>query len=193
MEPRLVTLPNIIKSALAPKGVGPFVKGLYTLISSKPDKYCSIGSHLEAHAKKRPNAPSIRYLNDEFSYGQVNAWVNRYSNYFLSQGIKPGDTIGINIENRTECLVAVLAVVKVGAIAAMINTSQRGEVLLHSINLVKPKMMLIGEEQLDSMSTVQENLSTELKAQLYYLKDEGAIACPNDYQDMEVVSKSQSE
>lgn len=193
MEPRLVTLPNIIKSALAPKGVGPFVKGLYTLISSKPDKYCSIGSHLEAHAKKRPNAPSIRYLNDEFSYGQVNAWVNRYSNYFLSQGIKSGDTIGINIENRTECLVAALAVVKVGAIAAMINTSQRGEVLLHSINLVKPKMMLIGEEQLDSMSTVQENLSTELKAQLYYLKDEGAIACPNDYQDMEVVSKSQSE
>ena len=153
MEPRLVTLPNIIKSALTPKGAGPLVKGLYTLISSKPDKYRSIGSHLEAHAKKRPNSPAIRYLKDEFSYGQVNAWVNRYSNYFLSQGIQPGETIAINIENRTECLVAVLAVVKVGAIAAMINTSQRGEVLLHSINLVKPKMMLIGEEQLDNLST----------------------------------------
>tara|TARA_B100000446_G_scaffold121438_1_gene113431 strand:- start:1211 stop:3022 length:1812 start_codon:yes stop_codon:yes gene_type:complete len=193
MEPRLVTLPNIIKSALTPKGAGPLVKGLYTLISSKPDKFRSIGSHLEEHAKKRPNSPAIRYLKEEFSYGQVNAWVNRYSNYFLSQGIQPGDTIAINIENRTECLVAVLAVVKVGAIAAMINTSQRGEVLLHSINLVKPKMMLIGEEQLDNMATVQESLSIELKTQLYYLKDEGVIPCPNYYQDMEVVSSGQSE
>ena len=193
MKPRLVTLPNIIKSVLTPKGIKPFVKGIYTLISSKPDKCRSIGMHLEVHAKKRPNAPAIRYLNDEFSYDQINAWVNRYSNYFLSQDIQPGDTIGINVENRTECLVAVLAVVKVGAIAAMINTSQRGEVLLHSINLVKPKMMLIGEEQLDNMSTIQESLTIELKTQLYYLKDEGAIACPNYYQNLDVVSKSQSE
>lgn len=193
MKPRLVTLPNIIKSVLTPKGAGPLVKGLYTLVSTKPDKFRSIGSHLEAHAKKRPNAPSIRYLNDEFSYSQVNAWVNRYSNYFLSKGIQPGDTIGINIENRTECLIAVLAVVKVGAIAAMLNTSQRGEVLLHSINLVKPKMMLVGEEQVDNLSTVVESLEVELRTELYYLKDTGISACPNYYQDMAAVTENQSE
>jgi fatty-acyl-CoA synthase/citronellyl-CoA synthetase len=193
MEPRLVTLPNIIKSALTPKGAGPLVKGLYTLISSKPDKYRSIGTHLEQHAKKRPNAPAIRYLNDEFSYSQINAWVNRYSNYFLSQGIQPGDTIGINIENRTECLVSVLAVVKVGAIAAMINTSQREDVLLHSINLVKPKMMLIGEEQLEVMQTVANDLDDNLKSQLHYLKDTGEVDCPVNYKDLALVTKDFSE
>ncbi|MFT4907009.1 MAG: acyl-CoA synthetase (AMP-forming)/AMP-acid ligase II [Oleispira sp.] len=201
MKARLVNFTNVVSHALfQPKGILPLAKGLYTLISSKPDKYRSIGSHLEKHARKRPDSPAIRYQQDEFSYSQVNAWVNRYAHYFISQGIQPGDAIGINIENRTECLIAVLAVVKTGAIAAMINTSQRGEVLLHSINLVKPKMMLIGEEQVEAMASVIESLDIKLRTQLHYLKDNGleektadTRPCPNFYQDMAIVSKDQSE
>lgn len=194
MNAKPVTLSNLISNALfQPKGIKPLVKGLYTLISSKPDKFRSIGSHLEAHAKKRPNSPAIRYLDDEFSYSQVNAWVNRYARYFLSQGIQAGDTIGINIENRTECLISVLATVKIGAIAAMINTSQRGEVLLHSIKLVKPKLMLIGEEQVENIATVVESLDIKLRTQLHYLKDTGQRPCPSYYLDMAIVSQGLSE
>ena len=204
MKARLVNFTNVARHALfQQRGLLPLAKGLYTLISSKPDSYRSIGSHLEKHAAKRPNSPAIRYQHDEFNYGQVNAWVNRYAHYFISQGIQPGDAIGINIENRTECLIAVLAVVKTGAIAAMINTSQRGEVLLHSINLVKPKMMLIGEEQIEAMASVIESLDIPLRTQLHYLKDSslednktektGARPCPSFYQDMAIVSKGQSE
>jgi len=198
MKARLVNLTNIITGSLIPaagnlKGFAPLMKGLYTLISSKPDSYRSIGSHLEAHAIKRPNAPAIRYQQDEFSYDQVNRWVNRYSHYLISQGIQAGDTVGINIENRSESLISVLATVKVGAIAAMINTSQRGEVLLHSINLVKPKMMLIGEEQIESMASVIESLDINLRTQLHYLKDTGSRPCPSFYQDLNVVSAGLSE
>lgn len=194
MKAKSVSLSNIIGHAvLQPKGLKPLLKGLYTLISSKPDKYRSIGSHLEAHAKKRPKAPAIRYQDDEFSYQQVNAWVNRYAQYFLSQGIKAGETIGINIENRTECLISVLATVKVGAVAAMINTSQRGEVLLHSINLVKPKLMLIGEEQVENMATVVESLDIKLRTQLYYLEDSGQRPCPSYYQNLEILTQGLNE
>jgi acyl-CoA synthetase (AMP-forming)/AMP-acid ligase II len=193
MKARLVNFTNLVSQAvLRQKGLLPLSKGLYTLISSKPDRYRSIGSHLEEHAHKRPNSPAIRYQDNEFSYGQVNAWVNQYAHYFIRQGIQPGDAIGINIENRTECLIAVLAVVKTGAIAAMINTSQRGEALLHSINLVKPKMMLIGEEQIETMASVIESLDTQLHTQLHYLKDTGAKSCPDFYQDMAIVTAGQS-
>ena len=198
MKARLVNLPNVIAGALMPaggsfKGLAPLAKGLYTLISSKPERYQSIGCHLEAHAQKRPKAPAIRFQQDEFNYDQVNRWVNRYCHYFISQGIQAGDTIGINIENRTESLISVLATVKIGAIAAMINTSQRGEVLLHSINLVKPKMMIIGEEQIENMATVTESLDIDLRTQLYYLKDEGQRPCPGFYQDLNLISAKLSE
>lgn len=198
MKARLVNLSNIFAGSLMPaagnlKGFTPLMKGLYTLISSKPDSYRSIGNHLEAHAIKRPTAPAIRYQQDEFSYDQVNRWVNRYSHYLISQGIQAGDTIGINIENRSESLISVLATVKVGAIAAMINTSQQGEVLLHSINLVKPKMMLVGEEQIENMASVIESLDINLRTQLHYLKDSGSRPCPTFYQDLNVVSADLSE
>ncbi|MEH6448041.1 MAG: long-chain-acyl-CoA synthetase [Oleispira sp.] len=194
MQARTVSFTNVLRHALFQGGaIAPLVKGLHTLISAKPDRYRSIGSHLEEHAFKRQNAPAIRYQQDEFSYGQVNAWVNRYAHYFISQGIQSGDTIGINIENRTECLIAVLAVVKTGAIAAMINTSQRGEVLLHSINLVQPKMMLIGEEQIEAMASVIESLEIPLRTQLHYLADTGSRSCPSFYQDMALVSAQHSE
>jgi acyl-CoA synthetase (AMP-forming)/AMP-acid ligase II len=193
---------NIVTNALFQrKGSLPLAKGLYTLVSSKPDRYRSIGSHLEEHALKRPMAPAIRFEDDEFSYQAVNQWVNRYSHYFLSQGIKPGDTIGINIENRPECLISVLATVKIGAIAAMINTSQRGEVLLHSINLVKPKMMLIGEEQVENMASVMESLDSKLRTQLLFLEDthskdsysKDTENCLSAYQNLNSLSANLSE
>ena len=204
MKARLVNLTNIVTRGLfQTKGLIPLAKGLYTLVSSKPERYGSIGSHLENHARKRPTAPAIRFENDEFSYQEVNQWVNRYSHYFLSQGIKAGDTIAINIENRPESLISVLATVKIGAIAAMINTSQRGEVLLHSINLVKPKMMLIGEEQVENMASVIDNLDIELRTQLHFLADRslkgssstsvGNHPCPSLYQDLNSLSANLSE
>lgn len=194
MKARLVNFTNILTNIATStffqiKGLAPLTKGLYTLASSKPDSYRSIGSHLEEHASKRPTAPAIRFQDDEFSYQEVNQWVNRYSHYFLSQGIKAGDTLGINIENRPECLIAVLASVKIGAIAAMINTSQRGEVLLHSINLVKPKMMLIGEEQVENMATVIESLDVDLRTQLLFLEDcNSKNSCPLPYQNLNTLS-----
>ena len=204
MKARLVNLTNIVTRGLfQTKGLIPLAKGLYTLVSSKPERYGSIGSHLENHARKRPTAPAIRFENDEFSYQEVNQWVNRYSHYFLSQGIKAGDTIAINIENRPESLISVLATVKIGAIAAMINTSQRGEVLLHSINLVKPKMMLIGEEQVENMASVIDSLDIELRTQLHFLEDQSLKGsdststsnhpCPSLYQNLNSLSANLSE
>ena len=57
-----------------------------------------------------------------------------------------GDVVAINLENRPELFAALIGANKVGA-AAMINTSQRGHVLAHSLNLTQPKLFVVGEEQ----------------------------------------------
>ena len=71
MKAKLVNFTNVVSHAVfKQKGIMPLAKGLYTLISSKPDSYRSIGSHLEEHANKRPDSPAIRYQQDEFSYSR---------------------------------------------------------------------------------------------------------------------------
>jgi len=172
------------------------LKGVGALISTKPDKNKSIGLLLEKHARKQPDHIAVRYQSVSYRYGELNQQVNRLAHYMASQQIGMGDTVGILLENRPETLIAVLATVKLGAVASMMNTSQRGEVLLHSINLVKPKLMLVGEEMLDNMATVEHQLPVGLATQLYYWRDHGNSAAeqrpaPAHYQDIEALLVNQ--
>ena len=62
------------------------------------------------------------------------------------------------IENRPELLVTVIALAKIGVVAALVNTSQTGKVLTHSINLVKPIALIAGEEVCQAISQVKADL-----------------------------------
>ncbi|WP_420590182.1 long-chain-acyl-CoA synthetase [Bacterioplanoides sp.] len=168
------------------------IKGVAALAGTKPHKNKSIGLLLEKHAKNQPDHVAIRYQSITYTYAEVNEQANRLAHLIASQGVGTGDTVGILLENRPETLIAVLATVKLGAIASMMNTSQRGEVLLHSITLVSPKLMLVGEEMLENMATVEQQLPVELSTQLYYIRDTGHREAPAHYQDIEPLCAQQS-
>ena len=167
------------------------LKGVAALVSSKPEKKKSIGLLLEKHARKQPDHIAVRYQSVSYTYAELNQQANQLAHLLASQQVGMGDTVGILLENRPETLVAVLATVKLGAIASMMNTSQRGDVLLHSINLVTPKLMLVGEEMLENMATVEQQLPVELATQLYYVRDSGHIQAPAHYQDLELLCAEQ--
>ena len=56
-----------------------------------------------------------------YNYRQLNVRANRLANYWLQQGIKPGDTIGVLAQNRGEWVEAMLAAFKIRAVAVNIN------------------------------------------------------------------------
>jgi fatty-acyl-CoA synthase/citronellyl-CoA synthetase len=114
------------------------------------------------------------------------------AHFFTSKGVSSGDTIAVVLENRPETLVCVFAAVKLGAICSMINTSQRGEVLLHSLNLVKPKLIVVGEEMLDNLGTVEADLNDDVRTALYYLSDNGSVGCPKHYKDLDAACANQA-
>jgi len=182
---RLVSLPNILTQLASQAGSIPIkLKGVYELATSKPEKAKSIGLLLEKHARQRPEHIAIRYEDVTYTYDQVNRKANQLAHYLSSQGIGMGDVVAVVLENRPETMISVLAIVKLGAIASMINTSQRGEVLLHSLTLVKPKMIIVGEEMLDNLSTVEDELDTASRESLHYLRDSGETPCPSQYTNL---------
>ncbi|WP_301388105.1 AMP-binding protein, partial [Thalassolituus sp. UBA2590] len=156
---KLVSLPNILTQLANQATSIPIkLKGVYELATSKPEKEKSIGLLLEKHARQRPEHIAIRYEDVTYTYDQVNRKANQIAHYLTSQGIGSGDVVAVVLENRPETLISVLAIVKLGAIASMINTSQRGDVLLHSLTLVKPKIIIVGEEMLENVKTVEGDL-----------------------------------
>ncbi len=147
----------------------------------------SIGLVLERHAAERPDVLALKYADRTWTWRQFNAWANRYASYFAARQVGHGDTIAINLENRPECVVAVCAANKLGAVAAMINTTQRADALRHSFSLVKPKLVIVGEEQLDAMSTIPDDIG-QFSGRLLYLADGSDEPAPEGYIDLEMVS-----
>lgn len=132
-----------------------YVKGVRTMLKAGPDSRASIGSVLEKQARRYPDNLALKFGKQTWSYGDFNRWVNRVASLFLKLGINTGDVVGILSENRAEVLVCTAAAAKVGAIAGMLNYNQREEVLEHSLALIKPKVIITGQEStaaLDSTS-----------------------------------------
>lgn len=121
-------------------------RGLITLATLGPSRRFSIGKRIEYWAQKAPHRTAIIFEDKSWTYAEFNAWANRVADSFKAHGVKAGDAVGILMENRPEVLVCVTAAVKLGAVAAMLNNNQRGDVLSHSLKLVSPKLIVVSSE-----------------------------------------------
>ena len=70
-----------------------------------------------------------------------------------ARGVGSGDVVGIMLRNSPNAVLTMLAAVKCGAVAGMLNYHQRGEVLAHSLGLLDAKVLIA---ETDLVSAVAE-------------------------------------
>jgi len=152
-----VTLHDLLRGALGGARSTPkLARGLLTLALLKPTSKKSIGLLLQQWAAKTPDTVALKFDDQLWTYAQLNAWVNRVAHALQAEGITRGDTVAVLVENRPLALVAMLATVKLGAVAAMLNHQQRGDVLAHSLALTKPRLALVGNECRDAWRSIPD-------------------------------------
>ena len=152
-------VPKLFKAAMIVKG-------------ATNDKETSLTNFFLKSVKKFPNNTILYYYDKNWTYKEFNEWVNRLSNYFISLGFKKGDTAVISLENRPEVIAIALALAKIGCIASNVNSAQRNKPLIHSINLSKPKLILVGAEQMESYLEIEKELGYPAKQVLIIPHDE---------------------
>lgn len=150
-----------------------FKKGL-DFAKDKPGQRVGLAWGVEQGALGNPNGAAILYEDRRISYKELDEWANRIANYLKSQGVGARDVVSVFIENRPELLAVTTAVSKLGAISALVNTSQKGKVLVHSINLVKPKVLILGEEALAVVEEIRKELVIE-KKDILFLADNDTL------------------
>ena len=146
------------------------VQGLLLANNTSNDKTVGLAWAFEQAVRENPQGVAILYRDVSFTYSEFNQWANRLAHVFLRQGLKKGDVATVLIENRPELLVTALALSKIGVIAALVNTSQTGKVLTHSINLVKPSVLVTGAECAANVMDVRADLLLS-DSQLFWLDD----------------------
>jgi solute carrier family 27 fatty acid transporter 1/4 len=98
------------------------------------------------HVRKTPNRVIFFYEDQSWTFQQLEDWTNKVANAFTSQGFKAGDEVALFMESRPEFVGLWLGLSKVGIIAALINTNQRSQTLIHSIVSIKCKALIFGRE-----------------------------------------------
>ncbi len=147
------------------------VRGFYYYSLSRDSKPLTLGTLIERNARRHADQTAIFHEDWRITYDEFNRWANQYAHYFHSQGLKKGDSIAIFLENRPELLAALTGAAKIGVACAMLNTSQKGKVLAHSINLIEPEMIVVGEEVLDAFEGVRDQVGISHPQGLLYLAD----------------------
>ena len=160
------------------------ISNLRALLGARATDERSMVEYFESHAANLSDYPAILFEDQKITWGGLNKRVNQTAHYFRSRGVGYGDAVAINIENRPEVLVNVLACMKLGAIAGMVNTSQTTEALAHSLKLIDPKLIVVGSECLANMDTVSDVLESEHQGKLLYIADGNHAGPPAGYEDL---------
>jgi len=108
--------------------------------------------------------PAIVFCEDEgttrtFTFGELEAYSNQVGNMLVSQGLNPGDTVALFMENRPEFIGTWLGASKMGLAIAMINTSIVKKGLAHCINVSNSKAVIYGKELEEPLGECVNDLS----------------------------------
>lgn len=169
----------------------PILNGLLYMLRIGPNRAWSLGRLLEKQARRFPDRPALRFGDRDWSYREFNARVNQVAALLEKQGIGSGDVVGVLMETRPELLVCVAAVVKLGAVAGMLNFNQRDAVLSHSIGLIKPKLMITSAECVAALETTPFMPQQDASIQHYWLANND-LPRPNGFLDLEAASRDLS-
>lgn len=165
----LITLPRLLSRL--PRlliDLPSIVKGLHIGNRSRGAYPVSLASCVETAARENPNGVALIQGDEQLTYAQFDRWANQLAHYLRAQGLRQGDSVALMFENRFELLASVVACAKLGAVSALINSSQRGRVLAHSIGLATPRMVLVGEELMDAFREVADEVALPADACHYF-------------------------
>lgn len=154
----------------------------------------SWGAYLEKTAEKYPQNSAIKSENSEIGYQQYNYMVNRFTHFLLSRGIKKKDILFVMVENRMHLFVVIGAIAKIGAIATLIDTGLRNELLIRALKHVKGDGFIIGEEVFGDFYEIQMylGLTESQKKHRYFLPDKNYINVPDHFIDLRKEARSAS-
>ncbi len=91
------------------------------------------------------DAEAIQYFGNRISYGQLMDDVHAFAAGLLTLGVKKGDFVTICLPNMPQCVVAVYAVNRIGAVCNLVHPLSTKEEISHAVRLCESRVILTFE------------------------------------------------
>ena len=143
-----------------------------------PDDNASLAHSFEQSVEKFKNKDFIFFEDETWTYSEINNTANILAHKLIEDGISHGDKVILFMENRPSYVSTILALNKIGAIGVLINTSLKGEPLIHCINSSNSKKCIFGAELSGSLEGVLSSINITAKSDIYWVQDLPYGNCP---------------
>ena len=127
------------------------LRGVLTGLLPQSNSKASIGKVFQDRAARYGDRVFLRFADQQLTYREANASANRYAAVLAARGVGHGDVVGVMLRNSPNAVLMMLAAVKCGAIAGMLNYHQRGDVLAHSLGLLDAKVLVAESDLIDAV------------------------------------------
>jgi carnitine-CoA ligase len=114
---------------------------------------------LALRAADDPGRDLLRMAGRTLTFGEFDGEVNRLANGLLAAGVKPGEKVGVMLPNCPEFALLWLALIRIGAIEAPVNTAFRGAGLGHVLDLGECRLLVIDDAYLPLLAEVRSGLT----------------------------------
>lgn len=104
-------------------------------------------------------APALVGPGGDMSFRALGETVARYARWAREQDVRAGDVVGLFAPNRTDYMAAWLGISQVGGVAALVNANLAGASLVHCLDLVRPKHVIVASALSDAFASVLPRLA----------------------------------
>jgi len=113
-------------------------------------------------AERFGEAPALTSRVTSLSYRELGESINQYARWARGKGLMPGDTVCLLMPNCPQYLAIWLGLTRAGVSVSLLNTNLRGEVLAHSINIVRPRYVIAADTLIDAVRTIRKRVPETL-------------------------------
>ncbi len=146
---------------------------------------------VEERAQQHADRPLLTYGNDTLTYAQVNERINQVAHAAYALGVRRGDVVAMDIENRPAFFYIWMGLAKIGAVVAFLNTHVNGKPLVHALSVTGAKRVIVGEETLPHFAKT-EDLPTDVDYWLWPDSEHPASAEMRQLCSLDLQAKAQA-
>ncbi len=102
--------------------------------------------------------PCIWFKDEMYTYGQVDASVNKVANALYDLGVRKGTKVAIVMTNRPEFLYCWFGLAKLGAISLFVNVDFKDDSLQYLLDHADAEFIIINNDRWDNYAQISKSL-----------------------------------
>lgn len=127
----------------------------------------TLGFILEDKTRKNSDKTFFYFEDKKFTYNETNQYANRVANGYFSMGLNKGDKVIVMLPNCAEFVFNWFGCAKLGIVECPINPALLGDLLRHVILTSNAKVLLVHEDFIERIKSIQDDLTCVEKVIIY--------------------------